>query len=146
MSRNPPGIKRPSHWTPLPAGFPDAPKPSALVAEFGAPGPYALIVLIATAASQSYTGGPWGCVTLGWVALAQKVGIDVKQAKTIVRRIAELGEADLAETQTGFSARLTGWEKWHGREAKDRTAAERQARKRARDAVTASRDVTQRER
>lgn len=138
-----PSHKRPGHWTPLPATFPDDAKPSALVAEFGAPGPYTLIVLITVATTQSYTGGEWGCLRLGWAALAQKVGVDVTQAQVIVKRLAELGEIDLAEAEFGFSARLTGWLKWHGPQAKDRTGAERQRRHREKKSVTQRDGVTQ---
>lgn len=126
--------KRPGFWSVLPATFPDDPKPSVMLAEFGAPGPYALIVLITTATAQSYTGGRWGWLRIGWPAFASKLGVTVDQARVLVERLGELGEMDSLEvTEFGFSGHLNGWEKWHGPPAKDRTATERKRRERDRD-------------
>jgi hypothetical protein len=121
--------RAPRYWTPLAASFPDDPKPSALLAEFGAPGPYVFVVILCTATAQSYAGGAKGQARMGWPALANKASIDVEAAEEIVRRIAELGEIDLlAHSEYGFTAALCDWELWM---PKDLTAAGRQARSRA---------------
>jgi hypothetical protein len=132
----------PSYWTPLPAGFPQAPKVSVLLAEFGAPGPYTLIVLLATATAQGYLGGPKGWVRMAWVEMAHRTATEPAAAEVIVRRIAELGEIEIAADEHGFSARLVGWEKWKPT-PKDPTAAERKARERAK--ATAASPVTDRD-
>lgn len=129
-----PPLKRPSQYAPVPLGFADAPKPTVLLDELGPAGPYCLVVLILLAQSQSYDGGDWGWARkVGWLALAQKVGVDREMAQRIARRIAELGEIELVETAHGFDARLVGFEAWSGVQPKDRTAAGRQARRRAKE-------------
>lgn len=98
-----------------------------LGADHGAAGPLALEELMALAKLAERDG----TVSTSYAALAMRTFTSATKVKAIVLQAGELGLIDLEANGRAFTASFPNWSKWQTR---DPTAAERQARARARKA------------
>lgn len=95
--------------------------------QFGAAGPLVFLAIVLEAGKTASSG--W--VEMRYRALAQLAFVDAEIARDVVTTIGTLGLLDgLHGDAERFRGHLSRWEAW---EAKDRTAADRQARARERD-------------
>ncbi|HEX4436994.1 MAG TPA: hypothetical protein VH061_09375 [Solirubrobacteraceae bacterium] len=96
---------------------------------FGAVGPLVLIALILDAKSKP-KGSLLGATDGRYAALARRCATDEATAAKVVAAAAELGLVEVLDgAERRYSVRLLKFSKW---EPKDPTAADRQARHRAR--------------
>ncbi len=126
------GKQRPRNYIPLDVDYLAQDTIREIAADFGPGGPLAFLALILEAHKQAHAGGdkPQGVVVLRYGALAITAGVTSEQARGIVARAAEVGLLSLTgDDGRRFTAQLLKWDAW---EARDVTAARRQARSRAR--------------
>lgn len=128
------------YWVALPATFCTAPNMQAMLAEFGAAGPYAMLTLLSQAELQRRTSGRGaepGVVKLGWWHLAGLLSVDAPTAEAIVRRLVSLDQIEWVEQgEVSFTARFPDWERWD-QSPKDPGAAARKAAQREREKASA---------
>lgn len=110
-------MSTPAFWKSIALGFPRSPKPAALLAEFGAIGPYTWLVLIFEAKAQEYAqldkaARQPGRVRLAWAQLGQLASCDVEGARAVLLRLQEWGELALEDDGFAFTATLHDWHRW----------------------------------
>ena len=122
-----PGKRRKRPWSPIDREYLAQDTIRALGQRFGPAGPLVFLALVLEA-GKTPSGG-W--VEMRYGALAQLAFVEAGQARDVVAAACDQGLMDgLVSDPQRFRGHLTRWEAW---EAKDPTAAERQARARERD-------------
>jgi hypothetical protein len=123
---------RPRNWAPIDLLYFSQDTVEELLDRFGCDGPAVLLWLILEAHTQAHAGprAKQGELSFRYAAIARRLRLDEPRAREIVAACSVLGLLDLDDQGARATARLLKWQRW---EAKDLTAAERQARHRSGD-------------
>jgi hypothetical protein len=126
------GKQRPRNFIPLDVDYLSQDTIRDLLDEFGPAGPLVFLAVILEAHKQALAGNndKQGEVSMRYRALGTTAGVNEAQARAIVASTVTVGLATVESDADGkFTIRLLKWSAW---EAKDVTAARRQATARVR--------------